>query len=552
MRDILKLAMGHLRMMWLYRWVALSTAAVVAVAGWLVVLSLPNQYQVSAKIFIDTRSMLGPLLQGMVVGNSLASDSALLLRRTLMTRPNLEQVARRTDMDLEAQTPEAFDKLISELSSDLQITSPRGESIYTITYDNHDPRLAKRVVDELLNTFFESALGGSRQDRTVAEKFLDEQIAAHEQRLYEGEERLKEFRKANMGRLPNTGGGGFFGRQQQALAQLEQAKLDLNEATQRRDELRRQVEAARSGKIDPASLGVEGAEGATELTPEMMQSLLEASSPEVMQINGRIAGLNAQIDEMLLQYTDKHPDIVAMRELIVRLEERKQEIMAGLPPLELTNPEALGERVNPILQQLALRLSEAEATVAALTSRVQEYGQRVQTATEMANSTLEIEAEFRRLDRDYNLFKSRYDQLVRSRESARMTQQVAAAANDSQLKMLEPPRMPLAPAGPNRPLLLSGVFGGALAVGLGLAFLLAQINPRVFTRTELQDFTGLPILGAVTLVANRWRLAEKRMELAFFGLVFMLLAAFYGGLLTLQLMNVDLHGYIARVLQGIA
>lgn len=551
MRDILELVLSHLRMMWLYRWVALSCASVVAVAGWLVVLALPNQYEVKAKIFIDTRSMLAPLLQGMVVGNSLASDSSLLLRRTLLTRPNLEQVARRTDMDLSAQTPQAFDRLISKLGSDIRISAPRGEDIYTVAYRGPDPKLAKRVVDELLNTFFESALGGSRQDRTVAERFLDDQIAAHEERLIEGEEKIKAFKQKHMGMLPGTGAD-YFGRRAQARGQLEQAKLELQEATERRDSLRRQVEAVRSGNYEV--LAAEDGEGSpldpTELTPEMERALIESSSPEVMQINARIQGMLARLDELLLQYTDKHPDIINLRDLVGRLEERKEEVIADLPPLQMTGPD--GRALNPLLESLTLNLSEAEANVAALQSRVSEYQSRLEQATAAATTTLELEAEYRRLDRNYNLFKSRYDQLVKSREAARMTQQAAQASNDSMLKMLEPPRMPLSPVGPNRPLLLSGVFAGSIGVALGLAFLLAQINPRMFTRQEVQQVAGLPILGAVTLVANRWRLTEKRMELAFFGLVFMVLAAFYGGLLTLQLMNVDLHGYLSRVIQGIA
>lgn len=556
MKEIIDLLLSHLRMMWLYRWVAMSSAAAIAFIGWFVVLALPNQFEVSAKVFVDSGSMLRPLLQGMVVNSTLAQDSALLMRRTLLTRPNLEQVARRTDMDLNAQTPEAFDRLITELGSRISITSPRGEDIYTVSYKNSDPKLAKKVVDELLNTFFESALGGSREDRSVTQKFLDEQIADYEKKLVEGEERLKDFKQKNMGLLPGSGPD-YFARQQEARGQLDQAKLELSEALRRRDELKRQLDDARTGANDeealfgmrPQDMALPSA-GAAQ--PTVTQAELEASSPEVMQLSARIQAMQAKLDELLLQYTDKHPDIVALRETIAQLEKKKADVIKALPPPPPPQPVAGpsgpgGPVVNPIIESLTINLSDAEATAAALTTRVQEYEERARKASEMANTTLQVEAELKRLDRDYGLFKQQYDQLIERREAARMSQQAEQTASDMQLKMLEPPRLPLAPVGPNRPLLLSGVFGGSLAAALGLALLLAQLNPRIFTRLELQQVTGLPVLGAVSLVSNRWRKSEKRMELAFFGLVFLLLSGFYGGLMTLQLLEVDLHGYLSRV-----
>src|SRR4051812_26300264 len=104
---------SYLRMIWLYRWVMLLVAGIICIAGWFVVLAMPNQYQVNAKLFIDTRSMLRPLLKGLVINDSLLQDTVALMRRTLLTRPNLEELARRTDLDLMAKTPAEFDRLIS-------------------------------------------------------------------------------------------------------------------------------------------------------------------------------------------------------------------------------------------------------------------------------------------------------------------------------------------------------------------------------------------------------------------------------------------------------
>jgi uncharacterized protein involved in exopolysaccharide biosynthesis len=82
-----------LRMAWLYRWYGVVLAIALSTIGWTVVQLLPDKYEVKSKVFLDTRSMLRPLLQGIAFNSGMLSDSALLLSRTLLTRPNLEDAA---------------------------------------------------------------------------------------------------------------------------------------------------------------------------------------------------------------------------------------------------------------------------------------------------------------------------------------------------------------------------------------------------------------------------------------------------------------------------
>ena len=186
MKEQLQLLHSYLRTMWIYRWWALVLASVLCIGGWSYVAYLPSTYEVNAKIFIDTRSMLTPLLRGLTAGNTMITNTASLMRRTLLTRPNLEEVARRADLDLTTSNSREFEQIVSELHSSISVSGTSKDNIYGISYSHNDPKTAKRVVDELLNTFLETALGESRKDNVVTQKFLDEQIAEYERRLIEG------------------------------------------------------------------------------------------------------------------------------------------------------------------------------------------------------------------------------------------------------------------------------------------------------------------------------------------------------------------------------
>jgi len=117
MFEQVQLARTFLRMAWLYRWPGMVAASLLSILGWGFVQSLPDTYQVGAKVFLDSRSMLRPLLSGVAFNTGAASDAALLLSRTLLTRPNLEEVARRADLDLKARTPEEFNEVVDELTA---------------------------------------------------------------------------------------------------------------------------------------------------------------------------------------------------------------------------------------------------------------------------------------------------------------------------------------------------------------------------------------------------------------------------------------------------
>src|SRR3954453_6016870 len=140
---------------WPHRWKALALSWVLCVAGWIGVSLMPDHYQSSTRIYADADAVLSQLLRGIALDSSPASQVELL-QRTLLSRPNLERVVARTDLDMRVTSPLAREGLLRQLEKDIKITA-QTRNLFTITYTDRQPRIARDVVQALLNLFIEQA-----------------------------------------------------------------------------------------------------------------------------------------------------------------------------------------------------------------------------------------------------------------------------------------------------------------------------------------------------------------------------------------------------------
>jgi polysaccharide chain length determinant protein (PEP-CTERM system associated) len=227
--------------MWNFRWAALVVAWVVAVLGAIVVWRIPDQFEASARIYVDTQSILKPLMAGLTVQPNVGQQINML-SRTLLSRPNLEKLVRMADMDLSASTKAEQDALIDRLGKDIQMRNTGRDNLYTLNFRDENQDKAKRVIQSMVSIFVESSLGASRKDTDSAKTFLNEQIKQYESKLEEAEARVKEFRIRNLN-LQSTDGKDTATRIREAADQLEQAKLQLREAENSRAAVKAQLDA---------------------------------------------------------------------------------------------------------------------------------------------------------------------------------------------------------------------------------------------------------------------------------------------------------------------
>jgi polysaccharide chain length determinant protein (PEP-CTERM system associated) len=461
--------------MWKRRWLGLIVAWAVGAIGVVTVLRIPDKYEASARIYVDTQSILKPLMSGLAIEPNL-DQQIMILSRTLISRPNVEKLIRMADLDLNIKSKAAQEALVDGLMKSLTIKSTSRDNLYTLAYDDQEPERAKRVVQSLASIFVESSLGDKRKDTDSAKKFIDDQIQVYQKKLEEAENRLKEFKLKNIA-TQTADGKDYFGRIGEVSSELERARLELREAEQSRDALKRQI------------VGEE-----PSLLPDTPEAIAGISVPE---IDSRIDAMKRSLDGLLQRFTDQHPDVVGTRRMIKDLEAQKREEIAARKKFAPSSSSSAGNN-NPVYQQLKISLAENEATVASLHTRVAEYQSRYNQLRDSVKMIPQIEAEFTQLNRDYDINKKNYESLVVRRESATMSGEMDASAAGVDFRLIDPPRVSPQPVSPNRLLLLPLTLLLAIAAGLFVPFAASQIRPVFFDARSLREVTGLPLLGSVS------------------------------------------------------
>jgi polysaccharide chain length determinant protein (PEP-CTERM system associated) len=500
LRELLIRLFDELRGAWRFRWWSLIAAWIICVIGWTVVLLMPDVYQASARVYVDSRGILRPLLQGLAINPDIASGLDLV-RQVILSRPQIEKVARESDLDLRVRTPEQKEGLIRSLqeritieAADLRARTSQGEGLYIINFQDNSRAKSIEVVDKMLQNFVESALGEKRSGQETAQRFIDQQIAEYEQRLRAAEAGLAEFKKNNLGMMPDSRGD-YFVRLQQESLEMEQVRTSLAIAESRRGEIQRQLSGEEPflfGFDAGPSIATEGASG---------------------DITFRIQALEKQLDEMLLRYTEKHPEIVATRATIEELRKRQEEELARVKGGQrATGSMASSLKANPVYQSLEMELKRTEVQVVELRQELAQRGARVGGLRRQVNMVPEVEAELARLNRDYDVTRQKYQELVQRRETASITEQ-ADRTGTVKFDVIEPPSASLEPIAPDRPQLLVFVLLGALVVGGAVAWLMNQLRPVFHGARTLSEVTGLPVLAAIGRTWLERHRQQRKMEL---------------------------------------
>lgn len=496
MDEIFRQTVIALRGMWRHRQFGLASAWVLGALGIAAVMAIPDKYEASARVYINTESILKPLMAGMTVAPDINQRIAIL-SRLLVSRPNVEKLVSMPGPNAQIYTREELEKRVDELIRDLQIRGTSRDHVYTVTLRDRDPERAKRMVEQFTTLFMESGQGNRDGDTDVAKKFIDQQIAIYEKKLEEAESQLKDFKRRYLGMTPGDGKD-YFTRLTEASNLSNRAQLELREAEQSRDALSHGLAVLATG------------DGASS----------SGTDPRV-EIGTRIESMKRDLSVLLQKYTEAHPDIVGIRRVIQELEAQKASLPAGRWKDPAPSSAASG--------QLNVALAQAEATVASLRTRVAEYAARYSQLKESAMLIPQLEAEFAQLNRDYEVNKKNYESLITRRESVAISGEMQSVSGVGDFKLIDPPRVSPRPVAPNRALLLALALVISLAAGAATAYGATMLNPTFYDVRTLIDATDLPVLGTVMVIGGGGMTYDTKRSIARFvaavGALFVVYAA---------------------------
>ena len=508
--------LDYIKGVWIKKRYVIIFSWLICPIGFLYVASLPDVYSSKAQVFVDTRSVLQPLLRGLAIQTN-PDQEIQMMAKTLLSRSNVEKIARESDLDITTSTDAEFEVLVTGLADEIKLSSTGRDNIYNISFSNESPSVAQRVVQETLDLFVEGALGNNRKDTDTAGRFLDEQISEYESRLTEAEQRLANFKRQYNDILPLA--GTYYSSLQNLNNELESTRLQIKQTQQQTDSLNKQISNAKRND----SFGVTNQEEPTLRT----------------RYDDRIRSLEEELDRLTLRFTDAHPDVVETRALLSSLEQsREKEIEAFLSNEE----DGTNAPLSQLNREIKLEASRLESQIASLRVKETDLQRKISELESKVDLIPQIEAESSALNRDYDVTKRKYEELLSRKESADLSRRADVSAEDLQFRIIEPPLLPKRPSGPNRLIFYTAVLILGFGSGIGIAFLISQLNPILIRPKQLLNVSDYPIWGTVTHLNIEEINKTNRNRLLVFLLSSGTILTMYGVLVAAEVLNINLFG----------
>ena len=354
-----------------------------------------------------------------------------------------------------------------------------------------------------------------------ARRFLERQIQSYEQQLRAAEKRRADFRARYIEILPADNNPNVPALEAaRTVAQVLEGKLQ--DTVISRDALKQEVENT------PPMLVVES--GGPNGFPGMPVTPVQKS---------RLQEAEEQLKMLLLKDTAQHPDVIAQRKLIESLRSdangtaaisaAKDAKTASDAAIRDNNANTVKRSVpNQVYDQLKVKLIEADTTVISLQRQRDDAVRYRDRLEKVQREQPGLIAEYQNMDRDYNVLKHNYEELLGRLQSANIAQAADTQADKVKLQIIDPPEIPRLPVAPNRMLLVTGVLLGGMGTGVGMTILFGQLDRSFSTVDELRNL-GLPVLGGIS-VLGLMPLRQRLMAVLRFGSAVAVLVGIYGGL----------------------
>lgn len=487
-----------------YKWFIIISAWLVCLPAWWYIMNMPDKYSSTARVQVDTRTMLRPLLSGLAIQSDVRGMVAIM-KQLMFTRYHLEKIANLAGLDSNAKTEVEKLALVDKLKGNIKIDGGR-DDIFSISYEANDPLEAKHVVQAVLTVFSEQAQRTALDDADSTQRFLLAQIQEYEQRLRNAEKARENFKRANVGMLPGQGGD-QVNQMLELNKMIEEAKLALKELDSRKQVLKEQLAEAQESAEDEWGLS------------------LNANKAE----DPRLMALVSQRDELLMKYTRKHPSVKVLNDQIRAILKRKSQEKEVLDTEGVTAAQS-----NPFVQSIKASINEVDAQIASMKSRIESHEQKIAKLDDEFNQRLNVETEMQNLNRDYGAIKKNYDTLLQRKEQMSLTEKVDAQGTSLRFKVADPPNKPLSPSGPKRAIFYSAALGGGLVLGIAIAFLAVLIKPTFIASNQIRTMTGLPVLGSVSIIRNREQTKKMRLQIVQYAMACGLLVTAYAGVMAFK------------------
>ena len=469
------------------KWMIILPTLAVGLAIGFVVFRLPEIYESSTLIVVKPSTLpnsVVPMMTEETLTRELASIS-----QVVTSRSSLQPLVEKYDLyEEERRRGEAMEVIIEEMRKGIkvEVNTSRNDitNAFNITYRGRDPKTTQAVAGELASRYVDEQTKGTINAGTSARQFIEGQVRSAKEELDAVDNQRLAYLQQNMNNLPS---------QSQALvgrltALHEEQKALIAEQGRLRD-----LAAAYRSQLGDITKSYE---------QEIVLSAENTTDPKTTaawaELVSRRSQYEGELQKLLTQYTEKHPDVVATQKQIGDIKAQQDQMMNDWKDRIEDRKQKLTKLTDPRLLTLRTNISMIEGDMDRQNRLLDETNKQIADMNARINAIPNAEVGLEALDREYQTKKSNFDNLLSQQQKIVVGADAAREQQGGGIQVVDPANLPEKPIAPKRLVLTAGGFG--IGLGLGMLIVLIVEVRRLFTIQTIEDakhYTKLPVLASI-------------------------------------------------------
>ncbi len=450
---------------------------------------LPKRFTSQTLVLVDQQTVSPDLVKPVVT--EATNQRLASMQEQILSRSRLQPIIEKFGLYASDRDSVHMEDLVARLRAAIEVTplepmqGTQNRQLpgfhINVTFDN--PQVAQRICSEITTMFMEQNSKEIDVQGTTTTDFFAQHVEEAKRNLDDQDAKLAEFKKKYMGSLPDQ----------------ETANLQL--LTGMNTQLEAITQAVNRGQQDKA----------------MTESLLAAQLATWKAVNRgetpsetldqQLSALQDQLNSLQARYTPDHPDVIKAKNQIEQLKRR----MAEAPKAGNTQANSQANAVEPVaIQQYRAKMRQDDLNVAGLIKQQARMQSDINILQGKIQSTPAVEQQFKELTRNYQTALDGYNDLLKKHDQSAIARDLNRQQQGENLRVLDPPSLPMTPSFPKKPVFAGAGAGGGLALGLAILYMLAVFDPSMHTERDVEVCMQLPVLALVPNVAPAGKVLSNK------------------------------------------
>lgn len=468
---------NYLHILYTRRYLFLGLSVTIALAIVVYSYFIPKKYEAKSTVFIE-KNVIDTLMKGLTVTSSM-NDRIRVLRYHMASRDMILRVLKKMDADITTTTPAELEALITSCQNRINI-SVRGDDLFFVSLVDQDRVFARDFVNTLVSTYVQENISDKREQSFGANRFLSEQVTLYKTKLDAIEDDINRFRQKT---------GIYSTINESSLVD----EIKLNEEELKLLRVKRNELAATAKTIQEQL--------------KMMQSMAASMGNSAADLTGadgsdgewRIQGLEAKIEELLLNYNEQYPAVVKLRAQIAELKNRQA--VVAQDSSKASAPENFNPFEDPIFVDLKMRINATQSDISAIIAKENELSAIIENNKQILANFPQDKKVLADMERERAMYRNLYDKMLERVGISEVSSQIEVSDKTATFRVVDPAILPTQPVGMKRIMLMAMGLLAGLGAGLGGVLIREKLDDTVKSPDIIRAL-GVAVLAEIPHMPN--------------------------------------------------